>query len=146
MIKNIVSFLRAYHAPKSLGLAAILTLGCDDSIGPPAPTTGSIEITVSTAGENIDVDPDGYILSIDGVPALRRWLAARSVGVNATLTVGSLPTGRYLVRLDGLAANCSVSSPNPRSVDVTADEAAFPVPFSVTCLTKTGTGAGDWDY
>ena len=47
----------------TLLVLAMLSLGCDDSTGP---VTGAIGITVSTAGETIDRDPNGYILSIDG--------------------------------------------------------------------------------
>jgi hypothetical protein len=145
LTEDIMHITHCYVAATFLGLAAILTMGCDDSTGPATPTTGAIEITVSTAGENIDVDPDGYVLSIVAGPGLPRWLPAHSVGVNATVKVGPLPTGKYLVRLDGLAPNCSVSGTNPRSVDVITDEAASPVSFSVSCIAKAD-GPGDWDY
>ena len=97
-----------YLGATFLGLAAILTLGCDDSRPPAGPVTGAIEITVATASASIDIDPDGYSLSIDGGPGL-------PVGVNAAVTIGALPTGKHLVRLDGVAPNCSVSGTNPRS-------------------------------
>jgi hypothetical protein len=130
-----------YLVATFLGLAAVLTPGCGgDSTGPAgqaAPPTGVIEITVSTVSEIVDVDPDGYTLSIDGG-------LSYTVGVNATVRIGGLPTGSHLVRLDGLAANCSVSGTNPRSVDVIADEAALPLSFSVECVATTG--KGDWDY
>lgn len=114
-----------YLAATFLGLAAILTLGCDNSTGP---TTGAIAVTVSTAGANIDLDPDGYTLSIDGGPG-------QAVAVNAAVTIADLPTGNHLVRLDGLAPNCSVSGTNPRSVDVIASsDASSPVSFSVSCM------------
>lgn len=129
---------RCYLAATFLGLAAILTLGCDDSTGPPALPTGAVEITVSTTSANIDLDLDGYTVSIDGRPG-------PAVGVNATVTIGFLPSGTHLVRLDGLASNCSVSGTNPRSVDVTSDTAASSVTFAVSCGAKTD-GAGGWDY
>jgi hypothetical protein len=135
-----------YLVATFIGLTPMLTMGCGDSPGPIVPTTGAIEITVSTASENVAVDPDGYVLSVVAEPGLRIWLPAHSVGVNAIVTVVALPTGKYLVRLDGLAPNCSVSGTNPRSVDVITDEAASTVSFSVSCLAQTDTGAGDWDY
>lgn len=122
-----------------LGLAAMLTLGCNDSNGPAAPMTGAIEITVWTASADVDIDPDGYTLSIDGRPG-------QAVGVNAALTIGALSSGKHFVRLDGVAPNCSVGGANPRLVDVIADEAAAPVSFSVSCIAKGDTGAGEWDY
>jgi hypothetical protein len=129
-----------YHlAAPFLGLAWILTLGCGgDSIGPAAPEpTGRIEVTVSTASESIYIDPDGYTVSIDNRPGPK-------VGVNATLTLGSLSPGTHFVRIGDLAANCSVTSANPVSVDVHADGAASPVSFAVSCVPYSG--GGDWDY
>jgi hypothetical protein len=129
-----------YHlAAAFLGLAGVLILGCGDSAGPAAPPTGAIEITVSTASASVDIDPNGYSVSVDGRPG-------QAVGVNAAVTFGSLSTGTHLVQLGDLALNCSVSGTNPRSVDVNADGAASPVSFAVSCIAMTETGAGDWDY
>ena len=128
-----------HYAAVFLGLTAILTLGCGDSAGPTVQTTGAVEISVSTTSASTDVDPDGYALSIDGQPG-------QIVGVNAMLTIGALVQGTHLIRLDGLASNCSVSGPNPRSVYVWPDKAPWPVTFSVSCSAKDGGGAGDWDY
>jgi hypothetical protein len=133
--------MRATHralAAAFLGLAAILTLGCGDSAGPAAQTTGAIEISVSTTSADIDVDPDGYALSIDGQPG-------QAVAVSAILTIGALVPGTHLVLLDGLASNCSVQGPNPRTVYVFPGTAAWPVTFSVSCSAKDG-GGGAWDY
>ncbi len=112
----------------ALLVVAMLTLGCADSTGP---TTGTIEIRISTAGASIDVDPDGYALSIDGEPN-------RTVGASSVVIFVDLPAGSHLVRLDGLAPNCSVSGTNPRSVEAIAGKAATPVSFSVSCIAKTG--------
>ena len=127
-----------HYATAFLGLTAVLTLGCGDSTVPvaPPPLTGAIEVTVLTESASVDVDPDGYTLSVDGG-------SSQSVGVNSTVTIGALATGSHLLRLDGLAANCSASGGNPRSIDVIAERAS-PVSFSVTCVTTTG--KGDWDY
>ena len=126
-----------------LGLAAILSLGCDDPVAPdPAgpPNTGAIEVSVSTQGANPDVDPDGYALSISG--------RSQNVGVNTAVTIANLPTGNYFVLLNGLAPNCRVDGTNPRLVGVVAGKAASRVSFSVSCLSKEeiDSGAGDWDY
>jgi Tol biopolymer transport system component len=114
------------HLATTLLALAMLSLGCDDST---APVTGAIGITVSTVGDTIDRDHDGYALSVDGGPA-------QAVSVNASLTIASIPPGNHLVRLDGLAPNCSVSGTNPRSVEVVANFVA--VSFSVSCIAKTG--------
>ena len=94
---------------------------------------------MSTASASVDIDPNGYSVSVDGRPG-------QAVGVNAAVTFGSLSTGTHLVQLGDLALNCSVSGTNPRSVDVNADGAASPVSFAVSCIAMTETGAGDWDY
>jgi hypothetical protein len=136
MIKNIFALVAATF----LGVSAVLTVGCGDSTGPAAPPStpvGVIEITVLTESASVDVDPDGYTLSIDDGPS-------QGVGVNATVTISALSTGKHLVRLDGLAPNCSVSGANPRSVDVIADQRTSPVSFSVSCVATTG--KGNWDY
>jgi hypothetical protein len=123
-----------------VGLSAILTLGCGgDSTAPAAQATGTIEISVSTASASTDVDPDGYALSIDGQPG-------QAVGVNVMLTVGALVQGTHLIRLDGLASNCSVRGPNPLSIYVYAGEAHSPVSFSVSCSAMGTGGEGGWDY
>ena len=133
MINNI------FAAATFLGLAGILTLGCGDSTGPPAQTTGVVVISVSTSSTSIDVDPDGYTLSIDGQPG-------QAVGVNAFLTIRAVLQGTHLLRLDGVASNCSVRGPNPLSVYVFPDKAPSPVTFSVSCGAKGGGGEGGWDY
>jgi hypothetical protein len=112
-------------------------VGCDKNPTEPAtPETGAIEITVSTSSADIDVDPDGYLVSIDGAPG-------PPIGLNATMTIGSMPTGSHLTQLYGVASNCSVSPGNPRFVDVVEDKAAS-VSFLVTCTPKDD--GGYWDY
>jgi len=114
-----------------LGFSIILISGCHE---PTASTSGAIAVTVSTAGHNNDLDPDGYALSVDGGPD-------KAVGVNATVTVADLPTGNHQVRLNGVASNCSVAGTNPRSVDVIDyDKAPSPVSvlFSVSCIAMIG--------
>lgn len=122
----------------SLGLAAILTVGCDNSVAPVTPTEGEIVIVVSTTGSTDAVDPDGYTLSIDGGPA-------QPLGINALVTVGSLPWGKHLIRLEGLASNCSLSSlsgTNPRNVDLSPDKSHPAISFDVSC----SGGEDPWGY
>jgi Tol biopolymer transport system component len=107
---------------------AMLSLGCHDSSGP---TTGVIDIAVLTAGDMIDRDHDGYIVSIDGGPGL-------ALAVNTSLRIANLSPGSHLVLLDGVAPNCSVSGTNPRSVEVAAPDGFAAVSFSVLCVPKTG--------
>jgi hypothetical protein len=124
-----------------MGLAAILTMGCSDSMGPPAPTTGAIVVTVSTVGAIIDEEaPTGYGLTIDGGRGL-------PVGVNATLIIGGVSKGNHFIRLDGLAPNCSVDGTNPRTVEVLPGGVALLVAFNVVCVATAPDGdPSPWDY
>jgi len=127
-----------YYVPGMLmGIAAMLSLACDNSTT--RPPTGAIVVTVSTVGADTDVDPDGYAVIIDSE-------RVEAVGVNATVMIGALRTGNHLLRLAGLAGNCSLSGTNPLSVDVLTENAASSVSFSVSCIAKNTSGDGDWDY
>jgi hypothetical protein len=90
---------------------------------PPA-GTGSMQITVATTGSS--PDPDGYTLSIDGGQP-------QSIGVNGSRTVQSVQPGPHTVELGGTAQNCTVSGDNPRTVTVTAGQAAT-TSFAVSCV------------
>lgn len=120
-----------YASTGYLGLAAILTLGCNDFNAPAAPMTGTLEINVFTSGASIDFDPDGYVIGVDTGPQ-------RAVGVNTTETFPELPPGSHLVRLEGLSPNCSVRGTGKLSVDVTAGGKAVAL-FAVSCVPITGT-------
>jgi hypothetical protein len=135
-----------YVTTTFVGLAVIL--GCSDSWPSTAPglakptspqRLGSIEVTVSTVSADADIDPDGYRVTIDEGQH-------RTIGGNGTWTIGDQAIGSHRVLLHGLASNCSVKTENPRRVEVITDEAASPVAFSVLCIAKDGSGAGDWDY
>jgi len=117
---------RHNHFTAVLLVLAMLPVACDDSTGP---QPGAIGVSVLTAGDTIDRDHDGYSLSVDGGPP-------QAVSVNSSLTIANIPPGSHLVRLDGVAANCSVSGTNPRSVEVVANFVA--VSFSVSCIPNTG--------
>jgi Tol biopolymer transport system component len=103
--------------------------GCSDdptSTGPnpdPEPQTGFIQVSTSTAGN--DLDPDGYTVAMDGN-------SGRSIGLNGVITFSDVPTGNHQVQLSGLADNCSVAGSNPASASVGAG-ATEQVIFDVTC-------------
>jgi len=117
-----------------LGLAAMFALGCDDSTGPAAGSTGAIRVNVSTTSAKIDLDPDGYSLAIDGG-------SSQSIAPTASVTIPGLSRGTHLVQVDGLQPNCAVVGDNPRSVDLgsegTADTPVL-VSFAVYCVANTG--------
>jgi Tol biopolymer transport system component len=129
-----------HYAAASLGLAAVLALGCGDSTAPTiggapgGPTTGAIKVVVETVGASSDLDPDGYTMSIDGGPD-------QILTSQASLTIADLPAGNHVVRLGGVAPNCSVGGTNPRSVNVVPSwnaAAPSPVSFVVSCAPSPG--------
>lgn len=85
-------------------------------------------LSISTATSGVDLDADGYSVSVDGT--------VQAIGVDATITVDRLPDGQHTVELSGVAANCSATN-NPRTVTVTAGGTTTAA-FSITC----GPGAG----
>jgi WD40 repeat protein len=111
----------------------LLALGApacaDDSTGPPAETTGSIRVQLTSSGD--DVDPDGYELEVEGVPGT-------SVGPGDVVTIPDMRPGDYTVRLSEVADNCTVHGANPRSVTVVAGRTTE-VPLSVACVARVGT-------
>jgi hypothetical protein len=115
-----------HWAAAFLGLAAVLALGCDDST---APTSGAIRTVVATTGALLDIDPNGYTVSIDGGP---NQVLANSGAV----TTSGLQAGNHLVQLGDVASNCTVDGTNPRSVDVVA--AHVDVFFVVSCIANIG--------
>lgn len=115
---------------RTIGLilsAAAVGCGGGDSVTLP-PTTGTLVITTSTGG--VEPDADGFSVQIDAGPA-------QAIGVAATLTTSEVTPGNHIVQLAEIAANCTVSGDNPRTVSVTAGETAT-VSFAVTCSATTG--------
>jgi len=110
----------ALVAPVALALAAC---GGSESIAVPTPSTGSVRITTSTTGENLD--PDGYAVTVDGA-------TPRAMGVSDTVTISQLSAGNHLITLNQVALNCAVGGLNPRTLGVSADDTT-PSDFAVRC-------------
>src|SRR5439155_1463313 len=72
------------------------------------PPTGDLTVTAATSGQ--DLDPDGYTVTVDGGQS-------RSLDVTASTTY-TLTAASHTVELSGIAANCTVSGQNPRTVTV----------------------------
>jgi hypothetical protein len=88
----------------------------------PPVARGSLEVTVTTGG--VDLDGDGYTVVAD--PAL-----AGAAGLNDTVVFPSLDAGTHVVRLSGVADNCTLPT-NPDTVVVPAGDTARAA-FQVTC-------------
>jgi len=89
----------------------------------PPPTTGSVTVTATTTGS--DLDPDGYRVSVDGG-------GAQSVSDNGSVTFNNLAAGSHTVAMTGLASNCSASSTS-QSVTVSAGGSTS-ASFAITCV------------
>src|SRR2546430_152559 len=90
-------------------------------------TTGSLKVTTSTTGS--DLDPDGYTVVVDGSQS-------KAIGINSSVTFSGLSPGDHSVQLNGLAQNCTVSS-NPRTESITVGNTTTTT-FSVSCAPTTG--------
>jgi hypothetical protein len=81
-------------------------------------------IAVATTTTGADLDPDGYLVSLNGNEA-------PAIGINDKITYGVDP-GDYDVMLSGIASNCAVQGSATESVTVAAKETAQ-VKFAVAC-------------
>src|SRR3989442_956010 len=101
------------------GVALLLAAGCRDQ----GPSTGNVRVTVTTTGGDLDLD--GYALTVDAA-------GQQSIAVTATVLLPDLPTGPHDVEVTGVAANCTVGGPNPRSIIVRGGQ-TIEVSFPVAC-------------
>ncbi len=93
-------------------------------------TNGSLTVTTSTTGSNLD--PDGYTVVVDN------GAASQPIPDNGSVTFTG-PAGDHTVGLSGVAANCTVSGANPRTVTVPAGGTTSTT-FAVTCAATSTTG------
>lgn len=86
------------------------------------PTTGTLQVITET---NANGDGNEYPLAVDGN-------STDTLAANDTMHVSGLQEGSHQVDLKGLAANCTISGQNPRSVNVTAADTTSTT-FEVQC-------------
>jgi hypothetical protein len=86
------------------------------------PSDGTLVVSTSTVGD--DPDPDGFRLTIDGVPSVRLQ-PTDSVEV-------AVPAGRHVIDLVGVAGQCSVDPGTPLDVDMAPPDTT-PVAFALNC-------------
>jgi Tol biopolymer transport system component len=104
-----------------------VTVGFAVTCVTPPPSAGSLRISTTTTGA--ELDPDGYSYAVDGG-------SSQLIGINATATLTNVSAASHSIQLSGLAGNCSVAGTNPSSVTVTAGATAE-VSFAVTCTATT---------
>ena len=103
---------------------ALVAAACINEFTPPGPPTYQYVRVVAKATGG-DLDQDGYTVYVDG----KRPTALQANGI-VSLTVEA---GTHEVMLAGVAANCTVTGANPRTVNVGVAE-IFDVPFAVVCV------------
>lgn len=91
----------------------------------PAPSTGPGRLRVGAVVSGIDLDPNGFRVSVDG-------RNAGSVAAGSELTIRGLEPGVHAVRLTGVASNCRVDGGLERQVTIESGRAA-PLEFAVAC-------------
>jgi|GEM_PF-2731830 len=121
---------RLLHILSVVLIVTLISCGSDsNSTGPdsdpnsePEPTTGTVEITTNTSGN--DQDDDGYKVTIGN--------NEKDISINETVSFDNLDEGNYDAELSNIAGNCSVNGDNPRSISVTADETTSAT-FEIQC-------------
>lgn len=107
-------------------LAILIAFGfvaCGSDSSGPENESGELEVSTTTRGLNLD--PDGYAITVDGG-------APTAIGTSGTITVSDLPTGPIGVELTGRSSNCSVEGDNPRVVSIDAGAVTFET-FQLVC-------------
>jgi len=115
--------------PRAVTVVAAGTADVRFAIACTALTIG-MRVTTTTTGS--DPDPDGYSVSVDGG-------LGRAIAANGALTITGLSVGDHVVRLDGVAANCTVDGANPRTLLI--DASTEDIAFAVACIALTGSAA-----
>ncbi len=85
---------------------------------------GSVRLTTVTTGA--DLDPDGYVAVIGGVPN-------QAVPVNGTTTIAGVREGSHTVALNGVATNCTITGAQTAVATVPIGATAD-VAFSIVCV------------
>jgi Tol biopolymer transport system component len=120
--------LRTNPLVACLSVILACTAGCDGLPGPPEP--GAIMVVVQQQGTDLALG--GYGVSVDAGPP--RALDSPSFRVTFT----NLDPSDHTVRLEGLAANCSVVGQNPMTVTVASNQTTV-AQFTVACVANFGT-------
>ncbi len=94
-----------------------------DGSDSPAPTTGALELTISTSGH--DLDPNGYTLSVDGG-------APTTLPANGMVTQDEMQVGTHALSLGGMDENCALQEQVPFPFSIVAG-GQTKVALHVTC-------------
>lgn len=76
--------------------------------------TGVLRVTTTTTGA--DLDADGYVVVID--PGYYGDGPTQPIPANGVVSFADIHEGQHVVELRGIARNCVVDPPNPKTADV----------------------------
>jgi sugar lactone lactonase YvrE len=88
---------------------------------------GTLLVRTATSGASLDAD--GYFVGVGD--------DLRQIGVQDSALYQLLPAGDHVVTLSGIAANCTVAEPNPRTVNVSAGT-TLSTQFDIVCTAPMG--------
>jgi hypothetical protein len=86
-------------------------------------TTGDITVNTTTTG--VEIDPDGYVLTLDGV-------VTRSVASGGTRSFLRVAAGTHTIAITDVGDNCVLAEPPSRSALVVAAQTTV-LPVTVSC-------------
>ncbi|HKV76073.1 MAG TPA: Ig-like domain-containing protein [Gemmatimonadales bacterium] len=89
--------------------------------------TSALKVVVVTTGSQPDADGYTFYLNTLSYP----------LASNDSIRFAPMPSGNQQLRLEGIAANCTLAGDNPRTVSLTLNTETRAV-LSVTCTTVTG--------
>ena len=116
--------------PRAVTLTAGQSLSAAFEVTCETPPSNSGILRLSTTTVGADPDPDGYVLTVDDG-------ASQPLGINATIHLDNLAGGSHAVELSGIAQNCAVNGPNPRTA-IASSEIVADDRFEILCHASTG--------
>jgi Tol biopolymer transport system component len=123
-MKSVTTAGRCGRAVIACGLL-LAPAACSDStpVGIAGPTTGVLQVTVSTSGA--DLPTSGYTVSVDSG-------AGQPVPVNGKVSVAGLDAGSHSVTMYGAPPNCALSGGQTHAADVLVGDTVL-IAFDVAC-------------
>jgi alpha-tubulin suppressor-like RCC1 family protein len=100
---------------------ALWAIACSDQ--GPSRSIGAARVSLTTVG--LDLDADGYTLTLDGGPP-------QAVTISGSVILTGVTSGAHTLALGDVAANCTPSDANTRALNVIAGDTADAT-FAVTC-------------
>jgi hypothetical protein len=112
--------------------ATALDQAGNQATSPPVAVTltnvGALGVTVTSQG--LDIDPDGYRVTVDGVDA-------GGVDASGSVQLPEVPLGDHVIGLAGVAGNCALHLPRSDTVTI-AREGQAEAAFAVNCSLASG--------